>query len=118
MNSNCYYVQIKQLEIFGFGLLFGFVPLGMRERSELVASLVNAKLLYAVETTGLTPVQRRGLRAAVVTALWGTQRKRRCAETILTLFVRGHAVDGHPHLGLPVGHVDLYQLEHLQSLLL
>ena len=29
-----------------------------------------------------------------------------------------HAVDGHPHLGLPVGHVDLHQFEGGHSLFL
>ena len=33
-------------------------------------------------------------------------------------YVLGHAVDGHSDLGLPVGHVDLDQLEHAHRLLL
>ena len=33
------------------------------------------------------------LRTAVVTALWGTKRRSRCREIVLTLFVKGHLVD-------------------------
>ena len=33
------------------------------------------------------------LRTAVLTAVWGATRANRCKEIVLTLFVRGHAVD-------------------------
>ena len=33
------------------------------------------------------------LRTAVVAALWGTKRRSRCREIVLTLFVKGHLVD-------------------------
>ena len=33
------------------------------------------------------------LRTAVVAALWGTKRRSRCREIVLTLFVKGHFVD-------------------------
>ena len=33
------------------------------------------------------------LRTAVVAVLWGTKRRSRCREIVLTLFVKGHLVD-------------------------
>ena len=37
------------------------------------------------------------LRTAVVAALWGTKRRRRCPEIVLTLFAKGHLVDPLPN---------------------
>ena len=42
---------------------------------------------------GLSQAHMNSLRAAVMNAVWGTTRKLRCKEIVLSLFVQGHLVD-------------------------
>jgi hypothetical protein len=76
-----------------------FVLLPMWERAQLVASLVIPRALYGSKICCLPRKVLRGLRTAVLSAIWGTRRRRRSPEVVLTLFVRGHAVDPEQAVG-------------------
>ena len=49
--------------------------------------------MYGFSAGGFTPRVVSSLRITVVAALWGTKRRSRCREIVLTLFVKGHLVD-------------------------
>ena len=70
-----------------------WTPLPMFLRVRMVASLVNPGALYAFPASGLPQQFLNSLRSAVTSAIWGTQRKLRCRELVLTLLAPGHVVD-------------------------
>ena len=49
--------------------------------------------MYGFTAGGFASKLVSSLRTAVVAALWGTKRRSRCREIVLTLFVKGHLVD-------------------------
>jgi hypothetical protein len=69
-----------------------WAPLPMHVRSKLIASLVLPATLYGYCVGGLTCNLMNQLTSAVMRALWGTTRKLRSKELVLTLLVPGHLV--------------------------
>jgi len=70
-----------------------WAPLPMHIRSQLLASLVMPSTLYGACVGGLTMTLLNSLTSAVMRTVWGTKRKLRCKEVVLTLLVPGHVVD-------------------------
>jgi ribonuclease HI len=70
-----------------------WAPLPMHVRAKLLASLVIPSALYGVSVGGLTLGLLNSLTSAVMRAVWGTKRKLRSKEIVLSLFVPGHLVD-------------------------
>ena len=70
-----------------------WAPLPMHARSKLLASLVIPSSLYGACVGGLTLSLMNSLTSAVMRAVWGTKRKMRSKEIVLSLLVPGHLVD-------------------------
>jgi len=70
-----------------------WAPLPMHVRANLLASLVLPSSLYGFSVSGLTCSLVDSLTSAVMRALWGTTRKLRSKEIVLSLLVPGHLVD-------------------------
>ena len=70
-----------------------WVPLPMPIRARLLSSLVVPAALYGACVGDIVLTQLNSLTSAVMRALWGTQRKLRCRDIVLTLFAAGHLVD-------------------------
>ena len=70
-----------------------WAPLPMHVRAQLVASLVCPLSLYGIAAASVPVALVNHLRAAVMDAVWGSTRKLRCREIVMTLFVPGHRVD-------------------------
>ena len=70
-----------------------WAPLPRQTKASLIACLVGPTAMYGFPAGGCTPMPINSLRTAVVAALWGTKRRSRCHEIVLTLFAKGHLVD-------------------------
>ena len=70
-----------------------WAPLPLQAKANLIACLVGPIAMYGFLAGGFASKLVNSLRTAVVTALWGTKRRSRCREIVLTLFVKGHLVD-------------------------
>ncbi|CAE8729391.1 unnamed protein product, partial [Polarella glacialis] len=70
-----------------------WVPLPVSAKASLVGSSVLPRACFGSVVSALSKTQRRTLRTAVVRALWGKKRSRRCPEIVLTLFGHGHRID-------------------------
>ena len=70
-----------------------WAPLPLQTKASLIACLVGPIAMYGFPAGGFASKLVNSLRTAVVTALWGTKRRSRCREIVLTLFVKGHLVD-------------------------
>ena len=70
-----------------------WAPLPLQTKASLIACLVGPAAMYGFSAGGFTPRLVSSLRTTVVAALWGTKRRSRCREIVLTLFVKGHLVD-------------------------
>ena len=70
-----------------------WAPLPMHVRARLLSSLVLPASLYGSCVGGLRNDLMNTLTSAIMRATWGTKRKLRCREIVLTLFVQGHLVD-------------------------
>ena len=70
-----------------------WAPLPLQAKASLIACLVGPIAMYGFPAGGFASKLVNSLRTAVVTALWGTKRRSRCREIVLTLFVKGHLVD-------------------------
>ena len=67
--------------------------LPLQTEASLMASLVGTAAVYGFSAGDFTPRRVSSLQTTVVAALWGTKRRSRCREIVLTLFVKGHFVD-------------------------
>ena len=65
--------------------------------------------MYGFSAGDCTPGLVSSLRTAVVAALWGTKRRSRCREIVLTLFVKGHLFD-------PLQNAACQSLRHLRRM--
>ena len=70
-----------------------WAPLPLGTRAQLIASLVNSSALYGMCVASVPNCLLDNLRTAIMSAVWGSTRKLRCKEVVLTLFVPGHRVD-------------------------
>ena len=70
-----------------------WAPLPMPIRARLISSLVLPASLYGACTGCIVSRSLESLTSAVMRAIWGTTRKLRCRDVVLTLFVPGHLVD-------------------------
>ena len=70
-----------------------WAPLPMGSRAELVASLVNPRALHSHASVGVSSSLMKQLRPACLSAVWGSTRKLKAPELVLTLLVKGHRVD-------------------------
>ena len=70
-----------------------WAPLPLQTKASLIASLFGPAAMCGFSAGGFAPRLVSSLRTAVVAALWGTKRRSRCREIVLTLFVKGHLVD-------------------------
>ena len=70
-----------------------WAPLPMSVRAQLLSALVSSSALYGYCVGGMTCKQLESLTSAVMRALWGSKRKLRSKELVLSLFVHGHLVD-------------------------
>ena len=70
-----------------------WVPLPMAVRARLLSSLVLPATLYGSCVGGMGNNLMNMLTSAIMRAVWGTKRKLRCREIVLTLLVQGHLVD-------------------------
>ena len=70
-----------------------WAPLPMAIRARLLSALVMPATLYGSCVGGLSANSVNSLTTAVMRAVWGTTRKLRCRDIVLTLFVQGHLVD-------------------------
>ena len=70
-----------------------WAPRLLQTQTSLIACLVGPAAMYGFSAGGFTPRLVSSLRTAVVAALWGTKRRSKCREIVLTLFVKGHLVD-------------------------
>ena len=61
--------------------------------------MVPAASLYGFPVGGLAQAHVNTLRGAIMTALWGTKRKLRCKEVVLTLLAPGHLIDPVQYIG-------------------
>ena len=68
-------------------------PLPMHVRAQLVSSLVRPAPLYAACVGDVVGSLLNSLTSAVMRAVWGTTRKLRCHEIVLTLLVSSHRAD-------------------------
>ena len=67
-----------------------WAPLKLQTTVSLIACLVGPAAMYGFPAGGFTLWLVSSLRTVVVAALWGTKRRSRCREIVLTLFVKGH----------------------------
>ena len=65
-----------------------WAPLPLQTKASLIACLVGPAAMCGFSLRLVS-----SLRSPVVAALWGTKRRSRCREIVLTLFVKGHLVD-------------------------
>ena len=63
-----------------------WAPLPLQMKDSLIACLVGPAAMYGFSAGGFTPRLVSSLRTAVVAGLWGTKRRSRCREIVLTLF--------------------------------
>ena len=70
-----------------------WAPLPMATRSRLLSSLVLPAALYGSSVGGIGHGPMNALTSAVMRAIWGTTRKLRCRDVVLTLLAPGHLVD-------------------------
>ena len=70
-----------------------WAPLLLQTKASLIACLVGPAAMYGFSAGGLTLRLVSSLGSAVVAALWGTKRRSRCREIVLTQFAKGHLVD-------------------------
>ena len=70
-----------------------WAPLPMPIRARLLSSLVLLASLYAVCVGDLSTRLLNRLTSAVMRAVWGTKRKLRSRDVVLSLLVPGHLVD-------------------------
>ena len=70
-----------------------WAPLPLHARARLLASLVLPSSLYGCSVSSIAHTQLNSLTSAVMRAVWGTTRKLRSKDVVLTLFVAGHLVD-------------------------
>ena len=70
-----------------------WAPLPLQTKASLVACLVGPAAMCGSVAGGFTFRLVSSLRTAVVAALWGTKRRSRCREIVLTLFAKGHLFD-------------------------
>ena len=70
-----------------------WAPLPLRRESQLDCVFGWTGSKYGFPAGGFSLGLVSSLRTAVVAALWGTKRRSRCREIMLTLFVKGHLVD-------------------------
>ena len=70
-----------------------WAPLPMPARARLLSALVLPASLYGACISDVTTAQLHSLTSAIMRALWGTSRKLRCRDIVLTLFVPGHLTD-------------------------
>ena len=70
-----------------------WAPLPMHVRAQLIASLVCPVSLYGITAANVPMSLMKHLGTAVMDAVWGSTRKLRCREVVMTLFVPGHRVD-------------------------
>jgi len=70
-----------------------WAPLPMPVRAKLISSLVVPASLYAACVGDVVGSLLNSLTSAVMRAVWGSTRKLRCRDIVLTLFVPGHLVD-------------------------
>ena len=70
-----------------------WAPLPMHVRAKLIASLVLPSSLYGFCVSGLSRALLDSSTSAVMRALWGTTRKLRSKDLVLSLLVPGHLVD-------------------------
>ena len=71
----------------------GAMPVGFDERAFLLQGAVLPKGMHACAVNNLPTHLVGHLRTAVLRALWGSGRRFRCKEIVLSLFVRGHRLD-------------------------
>ena len=65
----------------------------MAIRARLLSALVMPATFYGSCVGGMSATSVNALTTAVMRAIWGTTRKLRCRDIVLTLFVQGHLVD-------------------------
>jgi hypothetical protein len=70
-----------------------WLPFPFEVRAALCASLVLTKALYGGFVAQSSKGQLRQLRIRFSKAIWGSGRRFRCAEIILTLFAQDHRLD-------------------------
>ena len=70
-----------------------WAPLPLQKKASLIACLVGPAAMCGFSAGGFSLRLVNSLRTAVVAALWGTKRRSRCREIMLTLFLKGHLVD-------------------------
>ena len=70
-----------------------WAPLPMHARTQLLSSLVMPSTLYGYCVGGLSCNLLDQLTSAIMRAVWGTKRKLRSKEVVLSLLVPGHLVD-------------------------
>jgi hypothetical protein len=70
-----------------------WAPLPMHVRARLVSSLLLPAALYGSPVGCIAMSSLNSLTSSIMRAIWGTTRKLRCRDIVLTLFVQGHLVD-------------------------
>ena len=71
----------------------GWLPLPMQARAQLVGSMVNPYALYSFPSCAVSWSSLMSLRAACLSAVWGSTRKLKAPELVMTLIVKVHQVD-------------------------
>ena len=70
-----------------------WAPLPMHVRAQLLASMVCPLSLYSICAAPVPQLLLENLSSACMAAVWGSTRKLRCKEVVMTLLVQGHRVD-------------------------